>query len=225
MIEQPDKITRATVYAPAAGTVSFSVIKDQETSVGMVVASVRPGTYSALGTITASQQYHLASAPTSALLTVDGGPAPFECSGLTIGAKEVTTAEGTDAQAVPADATSVEVRCPVPVEQKVFPGLPVTIGIDAGSATNVLTVPVTAVEGSVSTGNVWVVTDPTNPEAAEERPVTLGINDGTSVEITEGLSEGEEILMFVPGRVTLRTGEPGTCDDFACYDENGQEQL
>lgn len=224
-IDQPDKVTRATVYAPVAGTVTFSVIKDQETSVGTVVASVRPGTYSAVGTITASQQYQLASAPTTAMLTVENGPAPFECSGLTIGTKEAATTDGSDAQAAPADGTSVEVRCPVPAEQKVFPGLPVTIGIDAGSATGVVTVPVTAVEGSVTTGNVWVVTDPANPDSAEKREISLGINDGTSVEVTEGLAEGDEILMFVPGKVTLRTGEPGTCDEFACYDDNGQEQL
>ena len=40
-----------------------------------------------------------------------------------------------------------------------------------------------------------------------------------------GLSEGEEILLFVPGKDTTRTGEPDTCDDYACYDENGQEIL
>ena len=48
----------------------------------------------------------------------------------------------------------MEVRCPVPSEQKVFARLSVTIGIDAGSATGALLVPVTAVEGSVSTGTV-----------------------------------------------------------------------
>ena len=50
--EVPDKVTRASVYAPVSGTVSFNVIKDQETSVGMTVASVTPGTFSATGTIT-----------------------------------------------------------------------------------------------------------------------------------------------------------------------------
>ena len=119
----------------------------------------------------------------------------------------------------------MEVRCAVPAEQKVFPGLPVTIGVDAGSASGVLLVPVTAVEGSTSKGNVWVVTDPDNPQQAEKREVTLGINDGLNIEVTEGLTEGEEILLFVPGKDAARTGEPNSCDDYACYDENGQEYL
>lgn len=228
MLEQPDKITRATVYAPAAGTVTFSVIKDQETSVGTVVASVRPGTFSAVGTITAAQQYQLVSAPATAMLAVDGGPAPFECSDLTIGTKAPTstTTEADGATVTTTgDGTSVEVRCPVPADQKVFAGLPVTIGIDAGSATGVLTVPVTAVEGSVTAGNVWVVTDPASPETAEKREVSLGLNDGSMVEVTDGLAEGDEILLFVPGKVTLRTGEPNSCDQYACYDENGQGEL
>ena len=201
MVPQPDKVTRAVVYAPAAGVVSFNVIKDQQTNVGMVVATVTPGTFSATGTITPSQQYQLTNAPTTADPT----------SG------DVTTTTG--------DGTSVEVRCPVPGDQKVFPGLPVTIGIDAGSATGALLVPVTAVEGSTTKGNVWVVTDPEAPEKAEKREVTLGINDGVNIQVTEGLSEGEEILLFVPGKDTTRTGEPNTCDDYVCYDENGQEIL
>lgn len=228
-VPQPDKVTRAVVYAPAAGVVSFNVIKDQQTNVGMVVATVAPGTFSATGTITPSQQYQLTNAPTTAELTLEGGPAPFQCQGLSIGTKARTStttdpASG-DVTTTTGDGTSVEVRCPVPGDQKVFPGLPVTIGIDAGSATGALLVPVTAVEGSTTKGNVWVVTDPEAPEKAEKREVTLGINDGVNIQVTEGLSEGEEILLFVPGKDTTRTGEPNTCDDYACYDENGQEIL
>ncbi len=228
-VPQPDKVTRAVVYAPAAGVVSFNVIKDQQTNVGMVVATVSPGTFSATGTITPSQQYQLTNAPTTAQLTLEGGPAPFQCQGLSIGtkAKTSTTTDPTsgDVTTTTGDGTSVEVRCPVPGDQKVFPGLPVTIGIDAGSATGALLVPVTAVEGSTTKGNVWVVTDPEAPEQAEKREVALGISDGVSIQVTEGLSEGEEILLFVPGKDTTRTGEPNSCDEYACYDENGQEIL
>ncbi|WP_244960145.1 efflux RND transporter periplasmic adaptor subunit [Actinomyces faecalis] len=228
-IPQPDKVTRAVVYAPATGVVSFNVIKDQQTNVGMVVATVSPGTFSATGTITPSQQYQLTNAPTTAQLTLEGGPAPFECQGLSIGTKARTSTttdpSSGDVTTTTGDGTSVEVRCPVPGDQKVFPGLPVTIGIDAGSATGALLVPVTAVEGSTTQGNVWVVTDPEAPEKAEKREVALGINDGVSIQVTEGLAEGEEILLFVPGKDITRTGEPNTCDEYACYDENGQEYL
>ena len=225
----PDKVSRVTVYAPANGTVSFSVIKDQEVTVGAVVATVAPGTYSAVGTITPSEQYQLLSAPTSAWLTLEGGPAPFECTGLTIGTKATksttTDAQSGDVTTKTGDGTSVEVRCPIPQGQTVFPGLPLKIGIDAGSATGAVLVPVTAVEGTTTTGNVWVVADPSAPDQAEARQVTLGVNDGTSVQVVDGLSEGEEILLFVPGKDVTRTGEPNSCDQYACYDENGEEYL
>ena len=70
--EVPDKVTWDTVYAPTTGTVSFNVIANQDTTVGMVIATVTPDTYSATGTISASQQYRLTSAPTSATLSVEG---------------------------------------------------------------------------------------------------------------------------------------------------------
>lgn len=226
----PDKVTWSTIYAPVSGTVTFKVIRAQDTSVGMTVATIAPGTYSATGTITASQQYRLTDAPSSALVTVEGGPSPFECTNLKIGTKantSTTTSNDGTTTTTTGDGTSVQVRCSIPADQQVFAGLPATIGIDAGSATGVPLVPITAVEGTVGTGSVWVVTDPAKPEAAEKRTVTLGLTDGTNVEITEGLSEGEEILLFVPGKDTLRTGEPNTCepDGSACYDENGQEIL
>lgn len=224
--QRDPKVTWATVTAPVAGKVRFNVIRDQETSVGVVVATVAPGTYSAKGTITPSQQYRLTNAPTTAQLTLEGGPAPFECTGLTIGTRENTstsTAADGSSTTTTQDGTSVEVRCPVPSDQQVFPGLPVTIGMDAGSATGALLVPVTAVEGETSSGNVWVVTDPADPSNAEKREVKLGINDGTNVQITEGLAEGDTILTFVPGKDIERTGTPNQCDEYACYDANGKE--
>ena len=227
---QADKVTWATVYAPVAGTVSFNVIKDQETSVGSTVATISPGTYSAKGTISASQQYQLVNAPSSATLTVEGGSAPFTCDALRIGTHSPTsTTTSTDGNTTTTtgDGTSVEVRCPIPSGQKVFPGLNVTIGIDAGSATGAVLVPVTAVEGSVLKGNVWVVSDPAKPQDAVKKEVTLGINDGTMVQVTEGLAAGESVLRFVPGKDVQRTGTPNTCEDdgSACYDENGKEIL
>lgn len=224
------RVTWATVYAPASGVVSFNVIKDQATSVGVVVATVAPGTFSATGTVTAAQQYQLTNAPTSAMLAVEGGPAPYECTGLKIGTKN-TTSTTTDTSGntttTTGDGTSVEVRCAVPSDQQVFPGLKVTISIDSGSASGAVLVPISAVEGSVTSGNVWVVTDPAMPDAAEKREVSLGITDGTSIQVTQGLAEGEEILLFVPNKDTKRSGEPNTCepDGSVCYDETGQEIL
>ena len=58
-----------------------------------------------------------------------------------------------------------------------------------------LVVPVTAVQGSVQQGNVWVVGA---DGAQEERAVVLGLTDGDQVEVREGLAEGDQVLQFVP---------------------------
>ena len=225
-----DKVTWGTVYAPVSGKVTYNVIENQDTTTGMVVASVTPQTYSATGNITASQQYRLTNAPAAATISVADGPAPFSCSDLSIGTKastSTTTGQDGSTTTTTGEGTKVEVRCSVPSDQQVFAGLKVTIGIDAGSATGAVLVPVTAVEGSVTTGNVWVVTDPDNPKDAEKRAVSLGINDGASIQVTDGLAEGETILQYVPGKDIVRNGPPNTCeaDNSACYDENGQEIL
>jgi len=217
--------------APVSDNVTYNVIENQDTTTGMVVASVTPQTYSATGDITAAQQYRLTNAPAAATISTTDGPAPFSCTDLKIGTKENTsTTTGQDASTRTTSSgagTKVEVRCSVPAEQQVFAGLKITIGIDAGSATGAVLAPVTAVEGSVTTGNVWVVTDPDNPKDAEKREVSLGINDGTNIQITNGLAEGETILQYVPGKDIVRTGNPNTCepDNSACYDENGKEIL
>jgi macrolide-specific efflux system membrane fusion protein len=80
---------------------------------------------------------------------------------------------------------------------KVFPGLSADIVIAGGIAADVLTVPMTAVEGTAQTGNVYFVLE--DGETTELRAVTLGINDGINVEVVEGLAEGDTILQFVPG--------------------------
>ena len=36
----------------------------------------------------------------------------------------------------------------------------------------------------------------------------LGLTDGTNVEITEGLAEGDLVLQFVPGAPAPQQGEP-----------------
>jgi multidrug efflux pump subunit AcrA (membrane-fusion protein) len=70
-----------------------------------------------------------------------------------------------------------------------------TVAIRAGEVVDVLVLPVTAVQGSVQSGTVWV---PGADGTPAERPVQLGLTDGQQVEITGGLTEGESVLEFVP---------------------------
>lgn len=225
-----EKVTYIDVYAPTTGTINYSVIKDQETTVGTSIASISTGTYSATGTISASQQYQLTQAPTSATLTIKSGPAPFACGNLKIGTG--TASSSTNSTAAPkdstdtssGDATTVQVRCAVPADKKVFPGLKATISIAVGEAKGALTVPLTAVQGNYATGKVWLVPDPTKPTKAVETTVKLGINDGNQIVVTSGLKEGDSILQFVPGQDVDKTGKPNRCDpDGTCYDSAGKE--
>jgi multidrug efflux pump subunit AcrA (membrane-fusion protein) len=98
------------------------------------------------------------------------------------------------------------VRCVVPPEVTVFSGLSAQLVIAGGVAENVLVVPITAVEGSAGTGNVYFLL----PDGSTElRPVTLGLNDGTNVEVKGGLAEGDLILQFVPGAPSTVGGVNG----------------
>lgn len=225
-----EKVTYIDVYAPATGTINYSVIKDQETTVGTSIASISTGTYSATGTISAAQQYQLTQAPTSATITIKSGPAPFACNNLKIGTG--TASAPTNSTAAPkdttdassGDGTTVQVRCAIPADKKVFPGLKATISITVGEAKGALTVPLTAVQGNYATGKVWLVPDPAKPTKTVETTVKLGINDGNQIVVTSGLKEGDSILQFVPGQDVDKTGKPNSCDpDGTCYDSAGKE--
>lgn len=179
------------VTAPTAGIVSsLPVIVDQLVSVGESVAQVAPSTFHVSGTLPPEQQYRLLDQPTEAQVAIVGGPAPFTCTGLTI----TTPLAGSDGDAGGSGGPTV--TCAVPSDVRVFSGLAAQVTIAGGIAENVLVVPATAVEGTAETGNVYFVL----PDGSTElRPVVLGLSDGVSVEIREGLAEGDLILQFIPG--------------------------
>jgi multidrug efflux pump subunit AcrA (membrane-fusion protein) len=189
-----------TVTATVAGKVAtLDVLKDQVVAVGDVVGSLSPGTLSVTAPLTQADQFRLLSPPSTAEVTVTGGPAPFTCTGLTLGAptaEQPSTSGGPDPMTgMPTSAAATTARCAVPAGVTVFSGMAATVAIQAGEVTDVLVVPVTAVQGSVQNGTVWV---PGVDGTPEERPVTLGLSDGQQVEITGGVAEGDSVLQFVP---------------------------
>ena len=191
------------VVAPTAGVLSsLTALVGQGFSVGDPIGQIAPPSFSVSGSIPPEQLYKLLEQPTTAEVTINGGPAPFTCTGLRI----TSPLAGED----PGEGESAGgpmVRCAVPGDVRVFPGLTATIVIAGGIAENVLVVPMTAVEGTAETGNVYVMLE--NGET-EIRAVTLGLNDGINVEVKDGLTEGEMILQFVPGALG---GEPGMGPD------------
>ncbi|MGV8883997.1 MAG: efflux RND transporter periplasmic adaptor subunit [Microbacteriaceae bacterium] len=178
------------VVAPTAGTVSaLTALVGQGFSVGDPVGQIAPPSFNVSGSIPPEQLYKLLAQPKTAEVTINGGPAPFTCTGLNIS----SPLEGQEAGSGDGGPT---VRCSVPANVRVFPGLSADIVIAGGIAADVLTVPMTAVEGTAETGNVYFVLE---DGTTEVRAVTLGLNDGIFVEITDGLEEGDTILQFVPG--------------------------
>jgi macrolide-specific efflux system membrane fusion protein len=194
-------IKTVTVTAGSVGILSsFPVIVGQVVAVGDVIGHVAPPTFSVSGSLAPEQQYRLLNRPTEAVVRITGGPAPFTCTGLTISsALAGATADNSSTPDSGSGASSTggtTIRCPVPAGVTVFSGLAAKLTISGGVAKDVLVVPITAVEGSAQSGLVYTQkADGTS----EKRPVTIGLNDGTNVEITGGLNKGDQILQFVPG--------------------------
>lgn len=177
-----------TLKAPVAGTLSaFDLLVGQQLGIGEEVARVAPPSFQVTATLAPEQQYRLTTLPEDAEVAITGGPAPFTCTGLTIEA----SASGQDAA-----ASVATVRCAVPEDVRVFAGLAARVTIAGGVADGVLVVPTTAVEGGGGTGIVYLSDGSGEPA---EREVTLGISDGSFVEVTDGLAAGDTVLQFVPG--------------------------
>ena len=181
--------------APISGTLSsFELLVGQQVGLGDTLAQVAPGTFSVTATLAPEQQYRLLQMPTEGEVAINGGPAPFICTGLTI--TTATTGSGGGGGDGGENASGTIVRCAVPADVQVFPGLTAKVTIAGGLAENVLTLPMTAVEGAAGTGVVYLIG--ADGEALET-PVTLGLSDGINVEITGGVQEGDLVLQFVPG--------------------------
>lgn len=184
------------VQAPVAGTVELDALVSQQFGVGDVVAKVQPATFSAVASVTPDQMYRMQQVPASAEVTIKDGPAPFACTGLTIKAGQAQSA-AKKGDSGGEGGTAIQARCAIPGEQRVFPGLQVKMAVVAGEANDVLTLPVTAVEGRFQNGYVYVPSK--NPKKPKKIAVELGMTDGSRIEIKSGLKAKQKVLEFVPG--------------------------
>lgn len=200
------------VYAPAAGTVNFTAILEQQFSIGDSLGTVQPPTFSATASLTPDQMYRIQDVPDSATISIKNGPAPFECGSLEIITPQTASKNNTSQDNPTGDGggtSGIQARCVVPDEQKVFAGLQVTMDIVAGQATDVLTLPASAVEGRYQEGFVYVPGE--DPDKPQKTAVQLGLTDGMRVQIVSGIEANQEVLEFVPGTSEMQcnpfTGE------------------
>lgn len=212
------------IVAPSAGTLqSLTTLIDQQVTVGESVGKIDPGTYTVAGSVTAAQQYRLLGKPGPAEIALVGGPAPFQCTEVTLknnasddggaasgglaatgggagmGVGAALAGPGGGSQPEEGGSPTGTLSCAIPAGQEVFAGLGATMTVSAGVAPDVVTVPLTSVKGSVKDGIVWIAGPGGAGAAPEQRTVQLGLNDGNVVEVTSGLAEGEQVLEFVPG--------------------------
>lgn len=158
---------------------------------GATAAVVRHGGLAVQIQVPAEQAYRVATAPTSAKTTIDGGPGGLECTlAGTVSAPE-EAGQGQEDSATPYSAL-----CLLPLDTEAVPGLTARVGLQLETREDVLTLPLSAVSGRQSSGEVAVLSA---DGTVERRPVGLGVSDGTLIEITEGLAEGDEVTVAAPG--------------------------
>jgi len=193
-----------TLYANAPGKITGLTLEEWESlATGDVVATISPGTYSIVAELTPEQQLSLLDVDidASAILPTAADPVHCKAPGITEDAEvakpEAPQIDPMTGEETTSSVSSAQLECPVPEGTRIVPGLSVEVTVQLGSATDVLTVPTTAAEGTGETGTVYVLDEATGEPAPVE--VTLGLRGDGVVEITEGLEEGQEILQFVPG--------------------------
>lgn len=231
--EQPQPPAKAVVTyhdvrATATGKVGkFAIALNDEVTKGAALGNVQPQNFKAVGAINPLDRYRLMEGTKSAEISIEGGPEPFDCKNLSVADSASETLESAPGSELGSDSTiqgiepgmgssddggqpggdsGSEISCDVPEDVVVFDGLSMRMDIDAGSAENVLTVPVTAVRGLVGKGTIWVLND----EGKEIRTeVELGVTDGKIVEVASGVKSGAEVLRYVPGSNPVPEMEPG----------------
>jgi hypothetical protein len=113
------------------------------------------------------------------------GPGPFDCEPVQI------ASSGSDS-----DTKKSTISCLIPKDIVAYDGLAGIMAVKSMEKKNVLLLPCSAVSGSFQSGEVFAVVD----KKQEKREVKLGISNGTLIEITGGLNEGD-VVSAVPPKI------------------------
>ncbi|GLY06709.1 hypothetical protein [Actinoplanes sp. NBRC 101535] len=178
------------VTTPVAATVGDTLVVDgASVPAGLPLTHLKTTGFGIRGTVSGVLKYRLYTLATDATAQIEKGPGPFSCPVL----GGPVSGTGDDGEA--AGAADLTVTCAAPKKLRLFPGLTAQVAIKTGQVKNALAVPVGAVAGSAETGRVAVRLAGGNLEV---RDVTLGINDGSFVQITKGLVAGDVVSLQPP---------------------------
>lgn len=119
-------------------------------------------------------------APSSARGQVEGVSEPFDCQLL----DEIPSTENNESF----------ISCHIPPSQRVIEALPGILAVRFDTVQNATVLPVEAVAGTIDSGTVFRKTS----TGMEEIKVKLGVVDGTSIQISEGISPGDEVVVPSP---------------------------
>lgn len=161
---------------PAVVTASTADVTSVLTMEGRIVKE--SGRHVARATVAPAHLYRFIDTPRTAKVKIVDGPEAFTCGDVTVGAD-------------PSDPSGdVLLTCTVPTSVKVFTGLPLKVAVATGHAGNAVTVPVSALSGTVGSAHVTVVDD---QGGRKQRQVVVGVVNGVVAQVTKGLEAGEKV--------------------------------
>lgn len=184
--EQIGAVAGAAVLAPGDG-VLVAWLVDRGTAVlgDVPLAVVRYAGMGAQVQVPADLAYRVYSTPTSGAATIDGGPGGVAC----------TIAPLADPPPAEVDQAQPWFDCLLPAGTRTLPGLGAQVGLATASVPDALALPVESVLGSGGTGTVTRV----EGDRRTVVTVTLGISDGSFVQVLDGLVKGDTVERLAPG--------------------------
>ena len=175
------------VSAPVDGQVLLvKVVTSQIVRAGRVMFVIEPARFDIIAPVAPPLLYQFLNAPSDIRATIPRGPAPFDCTFVSMG----DNLTGENAQGLLHQDS--DLRCSVPVSTTVVPGARAALSVTTAEADNVVVLPRRVISDvHDGTGIVWVVE---KGHAPVKRTVGVGITDGHVMEITSGLQAGERVL-------------------------------
>ena len=179
-----------SVTAPIDGTVKqVNVVVGQDVKAGKLLVILEPKRFDVIAPVPTPALYQFFHPPLALVATIERGPAPFDCSFISVGDNlDVTGSQTLLTQ-------EADLRCQVPAALDVFPGVRVTLNATTAQADNAVVIPRGVVRFERGHAFVWLV-ERGHPAVRTE--VQLGLTDGKVFQVTAGLAAGQRVLAQPP---------------------------